>query len=147
MEDERSCAKLGRVRHAFADCRDNFAKKANTFIKVRPRRNDGLANIGGKADKKRTASMQGNNDLVVPCFAQQSLELWADILEPCVNSLGAERLACPVDKPSPRRVKPGDPAKIKHDLPGLAAVRDQRICPRLDGRRGIHRPAAGKGEA
>src|SRR5262245_59351635 len=108
--------------------------------------NNGLANIGGETDKKRTGSLRGSSNLVVPCFAQQNFELWAHRFEPCVNPLGAERLACPVDEPSPRRVKPCDPAKIENNLPRPMAIRHERIRPRLDGRRAIHRPTSTKGE-
>jgi hypothetical protein len=50
----------------------------------------------------RTACARGNNNLVVLSFTQQNFELRADGLEPCVNPIGIERLACPVDEPGPR---------------------------------------------
>src|SRR5262249_59631161 len=51
-----------------------------------------------------------------------------------------------VNHPAPRRVKTRDTAKIKNNLPRLTAIRDQRISLRLNGRRGIHRPAPAKRE-
>jgi hypothetical protein len=82
----------------------------------------GLADIAEKRDQIRAAWRPGHGKRMVAGFAEQDFIFRPDRFKPCIDALGIERLARPVDEPSPRRIEPRDPAKIENHPPCAVAL-------------------------
>ena len=130
---------------AFSNCCHDLTEKAYSPVEIGSRGNHALANIGDKTDSVRTAWRFRHGQRPVARFVEQDLIFRPDRFKPCIDALGIKSLAGPVDEPSPRRIEPHDPAKIKNDPVRASALRKKPVRPRLD-RRGIHRPMPAKTE-